>query len=238
MSNQASESITVAVMDEESIAEYLVDNPDFFERNPDLLADIRVPHPSGDAVSLVERQIAQLRSRNQDIHSKLQNLIEVARENDHLSERVQFLTLALLDADNLEDCLQTIRDVFRNKFGADCVEFRFFTHAAAGRLAENELTDPADPGLASFENFLQVAKPVSGRLKQAQLDYLFGDRSQEVKSAVLLPLGETEKLGFLAIGSFDPLRFRGGAGTSFLTHICELIAAMLARQLRKLEPVG
>ena len=48
-------------MDEAQVAEYLQSHPDFFERHQNLLTTIRIPHRTGGAVSLVERQASSLR---------------------------------------------------------------------------------------------------------------------------------------------------------------------------------
>ncbi|MCH9797507.1 MAG: DUF484 family protein, partial [Gammaproteobacteria bacterium] len=39
------------------IKEYLLKNPNFFDENPDTLENLVIPHLSGGAISLVERQV-------------------------------------------------------------------------------------------------------------------------------------------------------------------------------------
>ena len=50
-------------LEPEQVAAYLQENHHFFEAYPDLLAELSLPHESGGAVSLIERQIAVLRER-------------------------------------------------------------------------------------------------------------------------------------------------------------------------------
>ena len=66
--------------------DYLEANLDFFERHSELLSSLRLPHISGDAVSLVERQISILRQKDRKMEYRLEELIEVARINDALGE--------------------------------------------------------------------------------------------------------------------------------------------------------
>ena len=47
-------SLQQAPFDEMLIREYLLDNPDFFNRYPELLVAMRVPHAERGAVSLVD----------------------------------------------------------------------------------------------------------------------------------------------------------------------------------------
>ena len=217
---------------ETKVADYLIKNPDFFERHLDLLEELKVPHPSGNAISLIERQILQLRAQNNQVRSKLMELVEVARENDRLSERMQKLILSLFDAGDLEDVLSSLREVLTSTFHADRVEVRLFVADSEEQsIACNEFTDRSDPALRPFENVINTGKPVCGRLKPKQLDYMFGEDASAIQSAVLLPLGTSEAIGLLAIGSHDEARFQSGMGTVFLTHMSELIGISIQRFL-------
>ena len=84
---------------EQGVADYLRRHPHFFENKPSLLADLRIPHSAGSAVSLVERQVAVLRDSNANLKTQLEGLIQVARENDKLNNLLHNLTLRLIDSD-------------------------------------------------------------------------------------------------------------------------------------------
>src|ERR1700683_3864246 len=83
-----------------SVAEYLQTYPDFFERNSPLLTKLRLPHlrDVGATVSLVERQVEVLRERNQSLERKLKELVDVARANDALADRIHRLSQRLIRA--------------------------------------------------------------------------------------------------------------------------------------------
>ena len=58
-------------MDAAAVAEYLKENPRFFEDYADVIAEIFVPHPhGGHAIPIAERQIVTLREKNQDLEAK------------------------------------------------------------------------------------------------------------------------------------------------------------------------
>ena len=73
------------------IIDYLRAHPDFFERHPEALAAIDIPHPTGDAVSLIERQVRTLRAQSNNYRGQLESLVSVARENDGLAKRLHRL---------------------------------------------------------------------------------------------------------------------------------------------------
>src|SRR3546814_69835 len=65
----------------EHIAQFLQDNPSFFQDHADVFANLRVPHPNETrAISLGERQIMTLRARAKDLEWKLSGLVHNARD--------------------------------------------------------------------------------------------------------------------------------------------------------------
>jgi len=112
--NSLSNATVTENISEEDIAEYLGSRPDFFKRRSDLLMQLNLPHNSGQAVSLVERQVSLLRERNIEMRARLARLLDIAKDNDKLLDKTQRLVLTLLDAHTLDDlgvvfCLTTYR---------------------------------------------------------------------------------------------------------------------------------
>jgi len=59
-------------MEAHDVAQYLKDNPQFFENYADEIAEIYVPHPhAGHAIPIAERQILALREKNVPFELKL-----------------------------------------------------------------------------------------------------------------------------------------------------------------------
>ena len=96
------EAVVVDPRNEDTVMRYLRENPDFFGRHPMLLTDLSLPHDSGEAISLVERQVAILRERNIDMRRRLTHLVGAANTNDTLFEKTRRFTLNMLDCDDLE----------------------------------------------------------------------------------------------------------------------------------------
>ena len=57
-------------LDDESVANYLMEHPDFFATHEDLLLNLRISHKSGQAISLLERQVSLLRRKNDETQDK------------------------------------------------------------------------------------------------------------------------------------------------------------------------
>ena len=75
MSANKQPSATMPIdLSEDQVREYLKENGDFLQRNPDLLDHLHVSHASGSAVSLVEKQVSVLRERNMEMRHRLTGL--------------------------------------------------------------------------------------------------------------------------------------------------------------------
>ena len=72
----------------EAVSDYLLTHPDFFIDHPEVLKELQVPHLSGNAVSLVEKQLILLREQNEQTQKRLHELIEIARQNEELARSV------------------------------------------------------------------------------------------------------------------------------------------------------
>ena len=60
----------------EDVVEYLKENPDFFNLNPESLNQINLKHESGDAISLIEKQIIELRKSSDGANQQLIQILE------------------------------------------------------------------------------------------------------------------------------------------------------------------
>ena len=222
---------------EQGVANYLRSHPNFFEDKPSLLSDLRVPHQTGSAVSLVERQVATLRESNESRQAQLDGLIQIARDNDRLNYHLHQLTLQLMETGELEVLLSIISDRLKDDFDADLVSVHLLCPPASEiNSSLPEIVADGDIYNRLFKSVLKGAKsgakPYCGRLKDEQLQVLFVDRAEDVGSSALLPLGKEGTLGLLAIGSLDRNRFTIGTDTDFLARMAEIIAAALGKHLK------
>src|SRR5210317_188769 len=99
--------VAITELSDDTVREFLKDNSDFLQRNPDMLDYLHISHASGSAVSLVEKQVSVLRERNMDMRHRLNTLTANARDNDKLYEQTRSLVLKLLEADSVAALCQT-----------------------------------------------------------------------------------------------------------------------------------
>lgn len=213
--------------------DYLRHHTEFFQDKPMLLADMRIPHDAGGAVSLVERQIGALRESSQRQQKQLDGLIDIARENDRLNEQLHRLILGIFECGNLGDLLDLVALRLQEDFSADMVAIRLLSAPMnKANNARSELVKEPEAFQKLFQHLLSAGKPFCGRLKAEQLEALFGQHADAVGSVALLPLGEKGSVGLLAICSYNESRFQPGADTAFLVRMTEVIAAVLSAYLK------
>jgi uncharacterized protein YigA (DUF484 family) len=222
---------------EKSVVKYLQKNPDFFSREPELLATMQLSHESGSAVSLVERQVSVLRQQKDELKKQLHSLIHNSRINEELSEKINALIIALLDSTSIIDCLDIISNQLQKDFKADSVVLRLFQSQfkniqdSSILQKREEFVDWSEPVLGAFEKVIKGRQPVCGNLKKGQLDSLFETHADDISSAALIPLLDNNDAsvcyGMLAIGSNDRNHFHAEMGTLFLSHLGKIISILL-----------
>ncbi len=215
---------------EQQICDYLLYHPSFFLRHTDILNDLRVPHKTGGAVSLLEHKIRMLQDKAEAYQKQLQELLTVARDNEQLNQRLHRLTLNLIEAESREDVLAILQDELRERFNADAVELKLFS------TRELEEARVSESGLALFRTFMDSDKPTCGPLKADKLKTLFGDQAGEEGSAALIPIRTSDLSGILAIGSQDRERFHSGKSVDFLVRLGELVSLSLQAMDSRKKP--
>ncbi len=216
-----------------AVAAFLRANPEFLIANPDLLRELELDHGAGDAISLVERQVAVLREENAKLKARFRELVQYAEANDALIRRVHDLAIALMQATGPDAIFSTLNARLAQDFGADSAALVLFADPAFveqqpwARFRGNACEER---GL--FAETLAGRVPSCKRLTPAQSRFLF-EREGGSESTVVLPLSGKAWDGVLAIASGDPERFRETMGTEFLAYLGDIAALVIDPWVRR-----
>ncbi|MBT3196847.1 MAG: DUF484 family protein [Gammaproteobacteria bacterium] len=214
MSQQSAKESELSGMGAAEVAAYLKANPGFFLDHLELLSELEVPHQSGGAVSLIERQIQILRQQNGTLQNEIRNLLHVARENNTLSENMHKLSLELMECEDRDDVTAALYDSLRDHFGIEQVVIL---------LPHGETEESHE----AFEDLMRDSTPFCGQLEESQRHTLFGEEIEQGASVALLPLGEFGGQGLVALGSSDPQQYHDKMGTHFLLQLAALVGRAL-----------
>lgn len=221
-------------LNEKDVEDFLRHNPEFFIEHPDLVSDLKVPHTNtGSAVSLIEHQVELLRQQNSKLQKRLDELVQIARENDRLSKNMHRLTVELMDCRNLADVFSQLQESLRKDFSADAICIRILAQPKSSELAgyKEFAANPAEL-TKHFGRQLKDGKAICGKAKTEQKKILFEDQGDKVASLAFIPLNFDSSVGLLAIGSFDEKRFHSGMGTLFLNQLRQVVSKSIARFLK------
>jgi len=219
-----------AVLDSQSVADYLRQHPDFFSQHDGLLADIELDHNCGQATSLIERQIQVMRHKIQDNAGKMADILSTARRNDVQFEKTKRLVIELAAATQHNGLTEALKQSFTGEFHADAVHLALFSPLIA---------DDNHPNLTSVEAnnpFYDEITALAAKnwaycqaFKGDGLVSLF-DTQNELKSCAIVPLYLRSKaLGVLIIASNAPDHYNEQLDTLFLNHVAAVTARCLGR---------
>jgi uncharacterized protein YigA (DUF484 family) len=219
---------------EQQVKDYLQQHPDFFQHHLDILEKMHIPHPSGNAISLISKQLEVFRTKHQEQENQLAALIDIARDNDAAFNRMHELTLSMLEARCLEDVVANLAEVLHDCFLTDFVAIKIIQECADSPIS-NLFVSPDDAALKYFADELKTNKAHCGRPTFPQACFLFGDAAPEVKSAAIIPMVFTQMEGLLAIGSRDESRFHFSMGSMFLTQMSEVVGTRLIALMQQMK---
>ena len=198
--------------DEVLIREYLLDNPDFFARYPELLLAMRIPHAERGAVSLVERKQEMLRSRVTQLEEEITSLLSMASRNEAIYLFNTELSLKLLEAQDLGELRQTLSASLKQQFG--------FTHVRLITVHD------IDSDLSRIWSERLRMGYYFGRLTQGEAKRLFGT---DVGSVALSRLSNDCGQVIFAIASQDPSHFHPEMDHLLLDQIKQLLDHLLPK---------
>ncbi|MBR9869963.1 MAG: DUF484 family protein [Gammaproteobacteria bacterium] len=218
----------------EQVAEYLRANPDFFLDQDELLRSLTLPHDSGRAISLVERQVHLFREQRDTLRSEMMELVSIARHNDRLFEKSKRLLMQVIEAKNLQDMASAIDDSIRGDFGLDAASILLFgdvnklgqSHGALHIVGKSQ----AEQRLGAL---LDGDRAVCGQFRETERAFLFPDRDEPIASVALVPLRYEGLVGVFAVGSCESGYFDQNMGSLFLSYISDTLSRLLPPVLKR-----
>lgn len=213
---------------EEEIANFLVNTPDFFERNAALLAAVQLSSGHGArAVSLQERQAQLLREKIKGLEQRVIEMVRHGQDNSTIAEKMQNWTRQLLLAAQPQDIPGVITAELQKQFLIPQAAIRVWGVDAA--YAQQPFALGVSEEARALVSSLQ--RPYCGPNNGMEAVRWLADPST-VQSMALVPLRPgvaPQAFGALVLGSSDRDRFAADMATDFLQRIGELASAALSR---------
>ncbi|MDB4252843.1 DUF484 family protein [Gammaproteobacteria bacterium] len=201
-------------IDPKDIEIFLLDNPDFFVSREALLSELDFKHDSGNASSLLERQIKRLREEQNTLMDLLTSFVGEAKVNEDLFIKSKNLTLSILEANDDDEVTKEVVNEFTKNFGVDKCLLRFFNNSEIAKLEDQT------------ELSLHKGAIHCGSFSSEKLSVLFD--SSKIESAVIAVLVHGKKIGVLQLGSYERTKYLGDEDTTFIEYVRDVLEKRLS----------
>lgn len=220
-------------LNDSMVGDYLLNHPEFFIRNAQLIEHMRVPHPVRDSISLVEWHMARLRARVSWLEESMNQLMAQASENENLFYQLLHLQGRLIGADSLQDMLNRLHRWARD-LGLAGANVRLFPE----RWRIGAPSDFTYLGLAQhafehlrihrFGNQHHYLGPLHGPELLVMLP-----QAKSIGSVAMSLIGEEGDLGVLIFSSRDAHHYQSGQGTHLLQELALMLPVLLERWIER-----
>lgn len=212
----------------EEVIKFLKENPDFFTKNADLLADLNFVHDTkGGAISLIQRQVELLRTHLSQNRERLVELARNAKHNESLLKRFQELCVALASAEDHNHTLTILQRTICLEFGLSLLEVV---------VVEDTWKDPSKQiveltlqEFREFSNSIYNIPIYLGKTPAKLRETVLSEKNELARSIALIKINYSDHEGYVLIGSKDENHFQNDMGTEFVTFIGAYVNAVLSR---------
>lgn len=203
------------------VAEYLRDNPDFFQHRPELVERLALPHQEQGAVSLVHIQMNRQRQRIEELEEEITALMSLAKNNDRTFHEFMQLQEQILQCDSLLAVIKAIEEMAKS---LDLIAYVRLLDSESSYYALNK-----ENYQRFATNHLNGKDAYLGRMRKVDRELLLADnpRAPEMGSYVVLPLGGKALQGVLIFSSGDGGHFQPHMDTLFLRHLSLVLSHLI-----------
>ncbi|MBV34997.1 MAG: hypothetical protein CMP47_06000 [Rickettsiales bacterium] len=209
---------------EGKIASYLEKNPEFFERHPQLLEELKINHKVYGSVSLVERQILNLRDRTETLQQRLNEMVINAQDNSELLVKCSEIAVRMVELETKQQIVDYLKEQLIKYF--DISDCQVWLCNNPENLEGVNVSDVDTLRKLTDIQFIQN-DPICGRVTES-ISQLF-KVEDNLQSYALIPLGDGAEVGLIALGSEDVGLFTADMGTLFLRFIGDIFHACLVK---------
>ena len=224
---------TASLLNDEDIGQYLLDNPEFFSRNPEILVQMNgsTVQRSDGVVDFQSAMVDKLRDEIHNLTACAQDVIETSRTNMTYQTRTHAAVLALLSAQDGAHMARIITEDLPLLLDVDAMAFGF----------EQDIKAEAGlrlPGARMLPfNYLdgQIGEGGDTVLIRDMLDdgTVFGEQAELVRSAAIARLRPSPSTagGIIALGSNMSGAFHPGQGTDLLNFLARVAEKLFHKWL-------
>ena len=212
------------------VLDFLEKNPNFFISHPEILEILEIKHVSGEATSLIEKQVEIIKTKNLDVSSKLSQFLENAEHNQNLFIKIQNLVLQMISETSLNSLATAVEVFFHEELKTEICKIYFFTPDGSYGLDSEKIVTP-EIATSIFSDLFKENDIALGGVTNEVSGIVFGAKAN-IKEAAIGKLKSSKIAGTLALGSSELGKFPKDSETLFL----EFVISVFSNQIDKILP--
>lgn len=219
-----------ASLDDERVAAYLSEHPEFFARRAALLQAMTPPARwSGDTVVDMQRYMVEsLRGEIAGLRDCANEVIETSRANLAIQSRTHAAVLALVAVPDIDHLIRAVADDLPILLDVDVAVLALEPAPALERI----INGIGRLHGGDVDRFVGAGRDVALYREMADDGSLFGPGAGLVRSAALARIRYSEDTsGLLAFGSRRDAAFHPAQGTELLRFLAKVVEVCLVRML-------
>lgn len=197
-------------LDAELVRDYLEQNPGFFVEHGDLVTQLRIPHASHGAVSLLEKRQEIQRAKIIKMEEELNILMGHARQNEVIFRAISDMYISLVGVKSVAALEQAVDGVCKDQL----------------YLAQFRLLQPEDEAYIHLQAKLGGNPCYLGRLAPEVLETVFDKNAQSVALVELNYEQDGQEciFGIAAFASASSQHFQPSMDTLFIEELGRLLS--------------
>lgn len=197
-------------LDAELVRDYLEQNPDFFVEHSDLVTQLKIPHVSHGAVSLLEKRQEIQRAKIIKMEEELNILMGHARQNEVIFRAISDMYISLVAVKSVAALEEAVDGVCKNQL----------------YLAQFRLLQPEDEAYIHLQAKLAGNSCYLGRLTPEVMETVFDQNAQSVALVELTYEQDDQEciFGIAAFASASAHHFQPSMDTLFIEELGRLLS--------------
>ena len=204
---------------EELVKNFLKKNKNFFLKHPDLLKELQFPTKNRESDKVIDLQVYRYKKINQeniDLQNQMTQILLAGKSHMQSQKRILKSSIKILNCKSLKKVFEVILSDFKILLGCEYINC-FSTNNNVGinevqkidaRVAKSYFRDKA------ITNLNQNPKGVL---------LFFPNKSQQIKSYILLKINFQEDIFIVAMGSKDINKFNPDQQVDLIEYLIKII---------------
>ena len=211
-------------LSEQQVSDFLFNNPDFLEDNPEILKSMKIPSRwGGDGVADMQKfMLEQLRGEIDNLRECAQDVIETSRTNMSVQTRTHTAVLALLFATDVNQLTNVIIEDFPLLLDVDVAILGFETNDTSE--VEQKIANAMIYSSGTVDQLIGHDQDILLMQNVTDDGKIFGEGAGLVHSAALARLrpGRHMPTGMLALGARNSA-FQPSQGTELISFLARVL---------------